>query len=247
MEIVKSVCRSCHGGGGVIVHTENNKVVKVKGDPVSPVSRGWMCVKGVKSPDVANHPARLTTPLKRDGERGSGRFKPISWETALGEIASRLDAIRKETGAESIAIGQGTGRHHYMHTVRFANALGTPNWYEPGLAQCFIPRITVSNMTYGGFVTADYYGEVKPQLIIFWAHNPLVTSADCELAPAVLRALESRPVTIAIDPRKSETVQKCGTWLSIRPGTDAALALAMINVIIANSLHEVDSFLRRTT
>lgn len=246
MKIIKSVCRSCHGGCGVLVHTENDRVVKVKGDPDSPVSRGWMCVKGVKSPDVANHPARLTTPLKRDGERGSGRFKPISWSAALGEITSRLDAIRKETGPESIAIGQGTGRHHYMHTVRFANALGTPNWYEPGLAQCFIPRITVSNMTYGGFVTADYYGEVKPKLIIFWAHNPLVTSADCELAPAVLRALETGPVTIAVDPRKSETAQKCGMWLSIRPGTDCALALAMINVIIANGLHDVD-FVERWT
>ena len=86
----------------------------------------------------------------------------------MGEITSQLDKFRKEIGPESIALGQGTGRHHYMHVVRFANALGTPNWYEPGLAQCFIPRITVSNLTYGGFVVGDYYGEVSPKCILFW-------------------------------------------------------------------------------
>ena len=62
-----------------------------------------------------------------------------------------MKTIRKETGPESIALGQGTGRHHYMHVIRFANSLGTPNWYEPGLANCFIPRITVGRLTYGGF------------------------------------------------------------------------------------------------
>ncbi|MBI5815467.1 MAG: molybdopterin-dependent oxidoreductase [Nitrospinae bacterium] len=235
---VKSVCRSCHGGCGVIVHVKDGAVEKIKGDPSSPISRGWLCVKGVHSAEMANHPARLKTPLKRSGARGEGKWKQVSWETALDEIADRLGRIKGQWGAESLAIGQGTGRHHYMHTVRFANALGTPNWYEPGLAQCFIPRITVSNMTYGGFVTPDYYGATKPAMIIFWAHNPLVTSADGELAPAVQRGMGDGCVTVAIDPQRSETGKKCGTWLAVRPGTDAALALAMIHVIIRDKLHD---------
>lgn len=217
---------------------KNGRVEKVKGNPQSPVSRGWLCVKGAKAADVANHPARLTTPLKRTGGRGEGKWSPLSWETALDEIAGHLARIKSETGPESIAIGQGTGRHHYMHTVRFANALGTPNWYEPGLAQCFIPRVTISNLTYGGFITPDYYGETNPALIIFWAHNPLITCADGELAPAVLRAMANGSKTVAIDPRRSETGEKCGMWLPIRAGTDAALALAMINVIITRGLYD---------
>lgn len=245
-KVIRSVCRVCHGGCGVFVHVEDGRVVSVKGDPESPMTKGWMCVKGVMSPHIANHPDRLRRPLKRKGKRGEGAWEEISWERALDEIAGRVAAIREESGPESIALGQGTGRHHYMHTVRFANALGTPNWYEPGLAQCFIPRITVSNLTYGGFIVADYYGKVKPKCILFWGHNPLVTGPDGELAISVKNALDAGAVGIAIDPRRSETARRCRHWLAVRPGTDAALALAMINVIIADELYDRD-FVERWT
>ena len=237
-QVLRSVCRVCHGGCGVFVHVKDGHVVKVKGDPASPMNRGWMCAKGIASPEIANHPDRLKNPLKRKGPRGEGSWEEISWDRALGEISSRLDRFRKESGPESIAIGQGTGRHHYMHVVRFANQLATPNWYEPGLAQCFIPRITVSNLTYGGFVVADYYGNVPPKCILFWGHNPLVTGPDGELAISVKRALDSGATAIAIDPRRTETARRCSLWLPVRPGTDAALALAMINVIIEEGLYD---------
>lgn len=236
--IHKSICRICHGGCGALVHVAEGRVIKVTGDPSSPVSRGWMCIKGLRTPDIANHPDRLKVPLRRKAGRGSNQWEEISWETALDEITEKVACIKHEAGPEAIAIGQGTGRHHYLHVVRFANALGTPNWYEPGLAQCFIPRITVSNLTYGGFVVADYYGDIRPSCILFWGHNPLVTSADGELAIAVARAMKSGCKTIAVDPRKSETARKCGIWLPVRPGTDAALALAMLNVIITRGLYD---------
>ncbi len=243
-----SVCRSCHGGCGALVHIENGRVTRVKGDPKSPVSRGFLCIKGVKSPYVANHKDRLTVPLKRIGERGAGKWQEVSWDIALNEIAERLAKIKSETGPETIAIGQGTGRHHYLHVVRFANAFGTPNWYEPGLAQCFIPRITVSNLTYGGFVHADYYSDTNPRLILFWGHNPLVSSADGELAPAVKRAMTADGVVnIAIDPIRSETAKKCDLWIAVRPGTDAALAMAMAHVIIEEKLYDKEFVENRTT
>jgi anaerobic selenocysteine-containing dehydrogenase len=236
----KSICRVCHGGCGVIVTVEGDKVVNVKGDPESPVSMGWMCIKGLSSPEIANHPERLRNPLKRKGKRGGGDWETISWEQALDEISEKISRIKNDSGPEAIALGQGTGRHHYLHVVRFANQLGTPNWYEPGLAQCFIPRITVSNITYGNFVVADYYGEVNPSCILFWGHNPLISSADSELAIAVQRALRKGCKTIAVDPRMSETAEKCEMWLPVRPGTDAALALAMINVIVTRELYDKD-------
>lgn len=237
-QIFRSVCRICHGGCGALVFVKDGKVVKVKGDPESPMSKGWMCIKGLNTPEIANHPDRLRRPLKHKGKRGSGEWKEVSWDEALDDIASLLDRFRKKSGPESIALGQGTGRHHYMHTVRFANVLGTPNWYEPGLANCFIPRVTVSNLTYGGFVVGDYYGEVTPKCILFWGHNPLVSSADGELSICVKRALDKGAVGIAIDPRRSETAKLCKQWLPIRPGTDAALALAMINVIISEDIYD---------
>ncbi len=245
-KLVRSVCRICHGGCGALLTVRDNKVIRVTGDRQSPMSKGWMCVKGANSLNIAHHPDRLRTPLRRVRGKG-GRWQKITWDDALADIAGRMEAIRTKLGPEAIALGQGTGRHHYMHVVRFANALGTPNWYEPGLAQCFIPRISVSNLTYGGFLTADYYGDVGPKCILFWGHNPLVSSPDGELAIAVKRALERGAIGIAVDPRRSETARLCQMWLPIRPGTDAALALAMIHHIIYGVLYDHDFVKNWTT
>jgi anaerobic selenocysteine-containing dehydrogenase len=197
-----------------------------------------MCIKGLATPEIMYHPSRLLVPLKRKGSRGSNQWEEISWDKALEDIAVTLKRMREESGPEAIAIGQGTGRHHFMHTIRFANTLGTPNWYEPGLANCLLPRITVSNLTYGGFVVADYYGPVKPKTILFWGHNPLVTGADGELSFPVKKALDGGSFGIAVDPRRSETAKRCKMWLPIRPGTDCALALAMIHVIINEEIYD---------
>jgi anaerobic selenocysteine-containing dehydrogenase len=237
-EIYRSVCRICHGGCGALLSVREGLLVKVAPDPESPFNRGRMCIKGPATPEMMYHASRLLVPLKRIGVRGSNRWEKVSWDTALGDIADRMDRIREASGPEAIALGQGTGRHHYMHTVRFANTLGTPNWYEPGLANCFIPRITVSRLTYGGFVVADYYGNVKPNTILFWGHNPLVSGPDGELSFPVKRALAAGSFGIAIDPRRSETAKRCKIWLPIRPGTDCALALAMIHVIIREGIYD---------
>jgi thiosulfate reductase / polysulfide reductase chain A len=245
-QVYRSVCRNCHGGCGALLYVEDQKLVRVRPDPDCPFNFGQMCAKGISTPELMYHPSRLLVPLKRNGERGSNRWKEIDWDTALGEIAALLDAMRCESGPESIAIGQGTGRHHYLHVVRFANTLGTPNWYEPGLANCFIPRITVSYLTYGGFVTPDYYGEINPKTILFWGHNPLVSGPDGELSFPVARALDRGSFGISVDPRRSETARRCRMWLSLRPGTDGALALAMLHVIISQRLYD-RAFVERWT
>jgi anaerobic selenocysteine-containing dehydrogenase len=220
------------------LHVRDGKLVKVMPDKGSPFNHGQMCIKGLSIAEMMYHPDRILSPLKQTGKRGSRQWIEIDWDTALGEISEKLDNLRTEIGPETIAIGQGTGRHHFMHVIRFANSLGTPNWYEPGLANCFIPRITVSQLTYGGFVVADYYGAVLPKTILFWGHNPIVSGPDGELSFAVKRALKGGSFGIAIDPRRSETAKLCKMWLPIRPGTDAALALAMVHVIIAEDLYD---------
>ncbi len=236
--VYRSVCRICHGGCAARLFVNGGKVVRVKPDPDSPFNLGRMCVKGLNTPEIMYHPDRLLNPLKRTGPRGSNNWKEVSWDEALSEIARKLDQIRGESGRESVALGQGTGRHHYFHVIRFANTFGTPNWYEPGLANCFIPRITVSNLTYGGYVAADYYGDVQPETILFWGHNPLISNPDGELGYPAERALRSGAFGIAIDPRRSETARLCKMWLPIRPGADDALALAMIHVIVREGIHD---------
>lgn len=245
--LYRSICRGCHGGCGALLTVRDGKVVDVRPDQDNPFNQGRMCVKGMATAEIMYHPDRLLFPLRRVGERGGDRWERVSWDTALTEIAARLDAIRKESGVEAIAIGQGTGRHHYLHVIRFANTLGTPNWYEPGCANCFIPRISVSNLTYGGFVSGDYYGETPPRTILFWGSNPLVSGPDGKLSFPVERALNKGSFGIAVDPRRSETAKRCGLWLPIRPGTDAALALAMIHQIIYAGWYDADFVERWTT
>ncbi|GAB7079333.1 molybdopterin-containing oxidoreductase family protein [Megalodesulfovibrio paquesii] len=234
------ICRNCHGGCAVTLHVQGGRLLRVTPRKDSPFNCGRMCIKGVATPELVHHPDRLRSPLRRIGPRGSGVYEPISWDEALDETAARLTALRAAHGPEALAVAQGTGRYYYLHVMRFANSFGTPNWFEPGLANCFIPRITVSNLTYGGFVTGDYYGDIPPRTILFWGHNPLVSGPDGELSFPVERALAQGAYGIAVDPRRSETARRCQLWLPIHPGTDAALALAMCREIIEANIYDAD-------
>jgi len=129
-----SVCRGCHGGCGVVLHVKDDKLVKVKGNPASPLNHGRLCPIGNAVPDLVHHPDRLKYPLGRKGARGSGQWQRISWDDALGEMAEKLNNIRATDGAHTIVMGTGTGRHHAAWVSRFGHAMGTPNWCEPGFA-----------------------------------------------------------------------------------------------------------------
>jgi anaerobic selenocysteine-containing dehydrogenase len=144
-------------------------------------------------------------------------------------------AIRDQYGPEAIALGTGTGRHHIRWVSRFGHALGTPNWCEPGFAQCFHPRVNTSILTFGDFPVSDYTGEVPPACILFWGHNPVLSGPDGETRFNVHEALAHNPRTIVIDPRRTVLAEKADLWLQLRPWTDDALALAMLNVVIGEN------------
>ncbi len=105
--VIRSACRMCHGVCQVLVHMEGERVVKIAGDPDSPISRGYLCPKGAASAELLYHPDRLTHPLRRAGKRGENKWKRISWEEALDEIARRFAAIKAESGSEYVASGRG--------------------------------------------------------------------------------------------------------------------------------------------
>jgi anaerobic selenocysteine-containing dehydrogenase len=122
---------------------------------------------------------------------------------------------------------------------RFANALGTPNWCEPGTAQCFRPRVNISYLTFGDLPVCNYTEDTHPELILFWGHNPIYSGPDGELGFNVRDALRgNNPKTIVIDPRRTYLAKHADLWLQLRPGTDDALALSMLNVIIGEGLHD---------
>lgn len=230
----------CHGGCGVLLRIENGRLLDIRGDPEAPANRGRLCPKGMATLELIYHPDRVTRPLKRTGARGAGLWETIAWDQALAEITDRIKSLIAAHGRETIALGQGTGRHHYLEVIRFANALGAPNVIEPGAAQCYFPRVTTSMLTYGDFPVGDYYGSTPPRCILCWGSNPVVSGADGKVCFAVERALAQAEFSIAVDPRRSETARRCKLHLPLRPGSDAALALAMLHVMITERLYDAD-------
>ena len=236
--VVKSVCRSCHGGCGVKLHVQDGRLVRVEGDRESPLNRGRLCPIGTRTIDLVYHPDRLQYPMRRTGARGEGKWRRISWDEALGEIADRLQAIKAEFGAESIAMGTGTGRHHIRWVSRFGHALGTPNWCEPGFAQCFHPRINASILTMGDLPVNDFLSGTPPQCIVYWGHNPVNSGPDGETRFVSRDAHAAAAKTIVVDPRRTELAKEADLWLQLRPGTDDAMALAWLHTIVEEGLHD---------
>jgi anaerobic selenocysteine-containing dehydrogenase len=232
----------CHGVCQVLVHLEGDRVVKVTGDPDSPTSRGYICPKGAASPDLLYHPDRLLYPLRRVGGRGEKKWERISWEEALDGMAARLTAIKEESGPEYFAMQQGTGRPYTGYTTRFANAFGTPNF--TGVAHlCYLPRWLVSLYTLGQLPICDIYGfgDEYPSCVVLWGCDITRSGASDGMCGGMFqRALRRAKKVIVVDPRRIAAAEKADHWLQLRPGTDGALALAMINTIISEGLVDRD-------
>ena len=237
-KVVRSACRGCHGVCQVLVHLDGDRVVKVTGDPESPTSRGYICPKGKAAPEMLYHPARLKYPLRRAGERGENRWQRVSWEEALNETAEKFDRIKQESGAEFVAMGQGTGRPHTEWTGRFANAFGTPNFVGPAHV-CYVPRVIASGITMGRLPVSDIYGfgGEMPDCIMIWGCNITHSGAADGMCGGMLaRALKRARKVIVVDPRRIGPAERADHWLQLRPGSEGALALAMINTIIDENL-----------
>ncbi len=234
----KVACRGCHGGCVHIMTVRDGKAVAVRPDPDSPLSQGHACVKGMSILEQMYHPDRLLYPLRRKGPRGSGQFERISWDEALDEIAAALTHLRDTYGPASIATITGTGRHLIPYLLRFAHALGTPNAASAGGFICLGPRKHAGAVTSGTYACVDYYGPVQPACIVVWGADPTVSGADGELQWHPRRCARQGTKFIVIDPRKTALAEKAGLWLRLRPGTDGALALGILNVIISEGLYD---------
>jgi len=233
--VVRSHCRMCHGGCGVYVYVKDGKVAKIQGDPDCPINHGTLCSKGLASAQLAYHPDRLTYPVKRIGPKKSGQWKRISWDEALDTIAERILAYKEKFGPESIVFGYGTGRENEAVIYRIANLLGSPNVLTAGHF-CYGPRICTSIITCGTNPIIDY--ENAPQCIIMWGNNVTISNPDCYKGEPFSVALDRGAKLIVVDPRLTRPAARADIWLQLRPGTDAALALGMLNVIVNEGLYD---------
>ncbi len=232
MEIIKSTCGLCYACCGVLIHVEDGKPVRIEGDPGSPVNSGVVCEKAMASLEYLYHPERLGYPLKRAGRRGEGNWQRISWDEALETIAESLSAIKDESGPESVAFIHGAAKGlQETYLRRFANVFGSPNLSSMGHV-CFLPRKFGSITTFGYHPNCDY--DNPPHCIVVWGSHK---SKIAEFR-STLEAVDKGATLIVIDPRKTELSRRADTWVRLRPGSDLALALGMIYVIIDEELYD---------
>jgi len=225
-----------HGGCGILVHVENGRITKIEGDPDSPLNRGTICAKGLAQIERLNHPDRLTYPMRRMGERGEGRWKRISWNEALETIAGKIRETIEQHGQRAICFAQGTPKGIELFLmIRLANILNVPNISTPGNV-CHMPRETASNLTCGFFPIPDY--DHPPACVVVWGSNLFQTNEEGILGSQLKRALDGGAKLIVIDPRKTAVASRANLWVQPRPGTDLALALGMLRVMIHEDLYE---------
>jgi len=234
---VRTCCSICgHNQCGLKVTLENGAIKEITGDPDDPVTLGAFCAKAMGSAQLVTHPHRIKTPLIRTRNRGEGYWREASWDEALDLIAGKLLQFKGESGAESVVMARGTNRGSWIRVFnRFANLFGTPNWTESGGAQCYTPRGFAQQITFGGNAL-EWPDFLNANCILVWGANTVATWAP--KAKKLMAARKHGAKLIVIDPVQSHIASKADFWLPVRPGTDVALAMGMLNVIISEGLYD---------
>jgi thiosulfate reductase/polysulfide reductase chain A len=232
---ISSMCEMCVWRCGVRAKIVEGRVVKLDGNPEHPHSRGNLCPRGQSGLMNTYDPDRVLTPLIRVGKRGEGKFRKASWEEALDLTASKMMEIKNKYGAEAMVFSS----THNLSQVQFENllyAFGSPN-YGTQRSLCFNAMITAFSLTYGVEEPSRNYDNVEYILMV--GRNmmeAISTSETSELAHAIDRGAK----LVYLDPRYTKTASKAAEWIPIRPGTDSAFLLAMINVITTNELADCE-------
>lgn len=229
----------CPDGCAMLYHVENGRLVKVSGNPYQPFTRGRLCVK---TKDFAEHhynPNRVLYPLRRSGAKGEGKFVRISWDEALDEIYERWQQLINQQGAESILPYGYFGNMGILNGSSagdaFFNKLGTSIGEK---TFCASSAVTAQLMTVGPTLGTDPESIVQAKYIIIWGGNTVTTNSH--LWPFIASAQKEGAKVVVIDPYRTRTAEMADWHLAVRPGTDGALALAMINLIIENDWLDED-------
>ena len=235
--VIPSTCSECLVRCGSLIHMEDEQVVRISGNPDHPGSRGAFCVKGVHGPMSSRLGARrITHPMRRTGARGQGQWERITWQTACSEIADRLGEIKTRNGALSIAGAVSNHTQSKGIAVRLLlRSLGSPNLMI-NQDLCHGCRATASLLT---GVTADAGSELsKAKVILVVGKSPSESHVVDWMRIKAARAAGA--TLIVVDPRRTALAKFADHWLAITPGTDAALALSMIQVVLAEGLIDAE-------
>jgi anaerobic selenocysteine-containing dehydrogenase len=230
-----TTCWECSTRCGSLVTVDDGRVVRIAPNPDHPASKGAFCVKGIRGlPELTYHPDRLVHPLRRAGARGEGRWRRISWDEALDEVAGRLAEVRARHGGPALvgAVSSAYFSRGAMVAL-LMRSLGSPNWMM-NQDLCGGCRALSDKLTGLAIVGGEDIANARCALVV--GRNP--SAADpvqwIELKNARKRGLK----VVVIDPARTPASDMADLWLRLRPGTDAAIALAMIDVIVREGRHD---------
>ena len=243
--IVRAVCpHDCPDTCALLVTVKDGVAVEVKGDPDHPTTAGVLCTKVARYTERTYHPDRLLHPMKRVGKKGGGEFIRISWDEALDTIAARLkdiaarnpQAILPYSYAGTMGLVQGESM-----SMRFFNRLGASLLDR---TICATAGVTGYKYTIGARIGTDLEQFQNAKLILIWGGNPI--ASNLHFWTRAQEAKRNGATLIAIDPYRSLTAEKCHQHIALLPGTDAALALGMMHVLIRDDLLDHDYIARHT-
>lgn len=243
----------CHDNCGVLLYVKDGVLEKIEGDPENPYNQGRLCPRCLAVKEMLYHEDRLKYPLKRAKEdRGKNTFERCSWDEAYDIIEREMKAVIEKYGNEAIWVTQGTGRDINGYGPLMAQYFGTPNYgtgFLSGIA-CYGPRIFSTALKSGGLFVCDYsqffperYDDPRweaSEYILIWGNNPVVANSDGMLGHWIVESMKRGSKLIVMDPTLTWLAGKAEVWLQLRPGTDAALALALCDQIIKDDLYDHD-------
>ena len=240
IQIKKTTCQWCHDHCEVVVHVQDGKLLRVEENKEHPRSAVLTptvraCPRARAAAEWFHHPDRLKYPLKRIGERGEGKWQRISWEQALDEIAKKLKGIKERYGPEAVATSEGTQRTHDEYRSRFFSLFGSPNFIGQG-AICWGEDNMLSSALAGlPYNTASPQPGLTKCLLELGANRAQAHRGRWHV---LLEARNKGAKLIVVDPRYTQTAERADIWLQLRPGTDCALLMGMINIIINEGLYD---------
>jgi anaerobic selenocysteine-containing dehydrogenase len=243
LRTVHAACpHDCPDTCAIRVTVQDDRVIRLQGDPDHPTTHGALCTKVSRYAERTEHPERVLRPLKRVGPKGAGQFVPVGWDEALDDIAARLETIAARDPEAIVP-------YSYAGTMGLVQGESMAGRFFHRLGASLLDR-TICAMAGGEALVATYGAKVgmhvehfaESKLILVWGSNSIASNLHFwTYAQAAKRA---GATLVAIDPRRTETAEKCHRHLALRPGTDGALALALMNELIANDWLDHDYLAR---
>lgn len=236
----RGVCpHDCPDTCSIIATVRNGRLTGLRGDPDHPVTAGYLCAKYARAHERVYAPDRLLHPLRRVGRKGEGRFRRIGWDEAIGEIAGRWRDIVATAGPQAILPFFGSGNEGLVQGRisgrRFFNRLGT---LQLDRTICTKAGRTAYVHTMGSSAMADPTMAHEAELIVLWGVNP--ASTNLHQLPLIKRARTDGAAIVVVNPTRIGGIPKPELWLRPRPGTDAAVVLAVMHVILREGWHDRD-------